>query len=71
MEERERKAVRALLSVATQYLHDRDGLLDSGAISAGEETIEALAAYGFVEIIFHGRMYGKWVKPRSEILKSL
>ena len=71
MEERERKAVRALVSVTTQYLHQRDDLIDSGAITAGEQTIEALAAYGLVEIVFKGRMFGKWVKPRSEILKSI
>ena len=31
MEERERKAVRALVSVTTQYLHSREGLIDSQA----------------------------------------
>jgi hypothetical protein len=71
MEEREQKAVRALVSMTRQFLHKRDDLIDSSAISAGEQTIEALAAYGLMEIVFKGRMFAKWTEAAPEILKSI
>jgi hypothetical protein len=46
-------------------------LIDSNAMSAGENTIEALTAYGLMEIVYKGRMFGRWVENAPEILKSL
>lgn len=62
MTERELK-MGALKAVTVQYLHTRDGLVDIrgiSAISAGELTIEALAARGLMEVVYQGRMFGRW-----------
>lgn len=59
MTERELK-MGALKAVTVQYLHTRDGLVDSSAIGAGELTIEALAACGLMEVVYQGRMFGRW-----------
>jgi len=48
MSEQEERLLSALASMAAQYLETEDGRLDHLFMSAGEEAIRVLAAYGLV-----------------------
>jgi hypothetical protein len=48
MSEQEERLLSALCFMAVQYLQTEDGNLDHMFMSAGEEAVKVLAAYGLV-----------------------
>lgn len=52
-----------------QYLEERpDGLVDNYAMSAGELAIEALAAFGYMEMSGFGARLGRWTEEGRALL---
>jgi hypothetical protein len=71
MDERQKRALGALASMVRQYLSedpDRNAL-DSMAMSAGEEAIGVLAEYGYMEMVFDGRTFGRWTPAGHALLQ--
>ena len=63
MTDGERKLLIALVQMAKQYLDEHGDVVDSLSMSAGEHTIEALAAFGLMEQI--NTRTGRWT-PAGE-----
>jgi hypothetical protein len=70
MDDREKQALRALAAMVDQYLQEYDGLIDSHAMSAGEQAIEALAEYGYIEKVIMGRIFGRWTDAGNALFAS-
>jgi hypothetical protein len=71
MDEREKQLLQALVCMVEQYLEVRDDdLLDSHAMTAGEKAIEALAVYGFMEVVREGRVFGRWTATGTAFSNS-
>jgi hypothetical protein len=69
MTDSERKLLIALVLMVKQYLDERGGDLDSYSMSAGEHAIEALVAFGLMELAappFPGR--GRWTEAGNEFI---
>lgn len=70
MEDRQKLAFKALASMVRQYLEERpDGLVDNYAMSAGELAIEALAAFGYMELSEFGARFGRWTEAGRALLR--
>ncbi|WP_043619722.1 hypothetical protein [Ensifer sp. ZNC0028] len=69
MEDRQMLTLKALALMVQQYLEERsDGLVDSYAMSAGESAIEALAAFGYMEVSEFGARFGRWTDAGRALL---
>ncbi len=69
MDDRQKRALGALASMAKQYLEKRpDNLLDSDAMGAGERAISALAEFGYMEEVVVGRTFGRWTEAGEALL---
>ncbi|MGN7736106.1 hypothetical protein [Ensifer sp. 22564] len=70
MDDRQKLALSALARMVRQYLEERpDGLVDNHAMSAGEQAIEALAAFGYMEISEFGGRFGRWSEAGRALLR--
>ena len=71
MDNREKRLLAALAAMAYQYLHrQKEDILDSDAMDAGEHAILVLAEYGMVEVDQRGRILGRWTNAGRELLKT-
>ncbi len=67
MTENEQQLLAALAWMCEQYLSDGTGALDHKCMSAGEEAVELLAAYGLVDPSGRG---GAWTSAGKSLLAS-
>ncbi|MGJ4893595.1 MULTISPECIES: hypothetical protein [unclassified Bradyrhizobium] len=68
MTENEKKILSALASMVIQYLEGRE-VVDSHSMSAGEEAIEVLAAFGLMEVV--GTRFGRWTEEGKTFLREM
>jgi hypothetical protein len=67
MTENERKLLFSLAWMCEQYLRTPEGDLDHLCMSAGEDAVELLVAYGLLEPSHRG---GHWTKAGKALLDS-
>jgi hypothetical protein len=60
MTDREKMLLDALAGMVIQYLDDGGELVDSLSMSAGEHAIEALAAFGLMDVV--NARFGRWTE---------
>ena len=58
MTDSEKNLLIALISMVEQYLWKYDDVVDSSAMSAGQDAIEALAHFGLMEVV--DTRFGRW-----------
>jgi hypothetical protein len=58
MTDSEKKLLIALISMVEQYLWKSDDVVDSSAMVAGQDAIEALAHFGLIEVV--DTRFGRW-----------
>ena len=64
----EKRLLIALAGMVDQYLREGDGL-DNMCMSAGEDALKELAAYGLITIS-HGGRCGRWTEAGEALLRS-
>ncbi|MGJ4885304.1 MULTISPECIES: hypothetical protein [unclassified Bradyrhizobium] len=69
MTEGEKKILSALASMVMQYLPQYDDDVDSLAMSAGQDAIEALAAFGLMDVI--NTRFGRWTAEGKIFLRDI
>ncbi len=60
MTDSEKKLLIALVLIVNQYLDEYGDEVDSRSMSAGEHAIEALAAFGLMEVV--NTRFGRWTE---------
>ena len=68
MTENEKKLLIALVKMADQYLDRHEDEVDSKAMSAGEQAIEALADNGLMEIV--NNRFGRWTDAGKRFIRE-
>ncbi|MBS0297267.1 MAG: hypothetical protein JSR45_13235 [Proteobacteria bacterium] len=72
MDDTERRLLRALALMCEQYIGSGNAdWLDHQCISAGEDAVELLIDYGFVEPWPDGRRGGLWTESGKAFLASI
>lgn len=66
MTEREEKLLTALVYMVDQYLERYGDEVDSLSMTAGEHAIEALAAYGLMEVV--NSRIGRWTETGKRLV---
>jgi len=69
MADNERTLLIALVLMVRQYLDEYDDEVDSRSISAGEHAIEALAAFGLMEVV--NTRFGRWTDAGKKLLTEI
>lgn len=68
MTDSEKKLLVALISMVEQYLWKSDDLIDSSAMSAGQDAIKALACFGLVEVV--DTRFGRWTEAGKQFRRD-
>jgi hypothetical protein len=68
MTDSEQKLLIALVEMVNQYLDEYGDQIDSRSMSAGEHAIEALADFGFMEVI--NTRFGRWTEAGKQFRRE-
>jgi hypothetical protein len=64
----EQKLLIALVRMVNQYLDEYGDEVDSRSMSAGEHAIEALAGFGFMEVV--NTRFGRWTEAGKQFRRE-
>jgi hypothetical protein len=66
MTDREKKLLIALVKMVNQYLDRYEDEVDTRSMSAGEHAIEALAAFGLMDVV--NARFGRWTEAGKKFV---